>query len=145
MALRRTVLLALLVVLAGCTGVTPSDSPDQRTTDATTPVDTVTTTETTEPHTGVGTSHASSHFVMRAHAGVENVTVTLAPDGDTSTAEIEPGPEHSFTRAIHDRGHDVRVVVERDGEVVFDQTVREYEYHEVTVQENETSVTQSVV
>jgi hypothetical protein len=82
---------------------------------------------------------------VRAYAGVENVTVTLAPNGETSSFDVDPGPKRSFTREIHDRGHDVRVVVERDGEVVFDRTVRNYQYYQLAVQENGTSVTQSVV
>jgi hypothetical protein len=140
MSPRRTLLLVLLVALAGCTGTgMPGDGEDGTlTTDAT-------TADTTEPHTAQGTSHAGDHFSVRAIYGAGNVTVTLAPDGDTARFEVDDGAERSLTREIHDRGHDVRVVVERDGEVVFDQSVSGYQYYELTVYENETSVTQSVV
>lgn len=82
---------------------------------------------------------------MRASAGVENVSVTLAPDGDAATYEVAPGSEVDLTQVIHDHGHDVRVVVERGDETVYDETVAEYEYHKVTVSENDTDVTMAVV
>lgn len=130
--------LALLVALAGCTGVGVPGG------DATTAETTVDTT-TTEPHTAQGTSHIGSHLSVRATHNVENVTVTLAPDGDTETFEIEPGPERSVTREIQERGHDVRVVVERGDETVFDREIQGYQSFELTVYENETRRTQSVV
>lgn len=141
MSPRRTLLLALLVALAGCTGASAPGGGDG----ATTVTTTETTTATTEPHTAQGTSHAGSHLAVRASFGVENVTVTLAPGGEASSYVVDEGAERSFTQEIHDRGHDVQVVVERDGEVVFDKVVRDYQYYQLTVRENETSVTQSVV
>lgn len=83
---------------------------------------------------------------MRASYGVENVTVTVAPDdGDRSQFELSAGDQRSVTRPIHERGHDVRVVVERDGTVVFDETVAGYQYYRLAVSENDTSVTLTVV
>lgn len=154
MSPRRTLLLALLVVLAGCTGAGAPGGGDgtattgttaDATTSTTPTTETTTTADTTEPHTAQGTSHAGRHLSVRASYGVENVTVTLAPDGEAADFDVDAGAERSFTREIHDRGHDVQVVVERGDEVVFDQVVRDYQYYQLTVYENETSVTQSVV
>jgi hypothetical protein len=143
-SLLRTLLVALLVAVAGCSGAgVPGAGGDESTTAGTT-VGT-TTADTTEPHTAQGTSHAGDHLSVRAVHGAGNVTVTLAPDGDAASFQIDEGAERSFTREIHDRGHDVRVVVARDGEVVFDQSVRGYQYYQLTVYGNETSVTQTVV
>jgi hypothetical protein len=129
--------VALLVALAGCTGV---GVPSGDATTAETTVD-----NTTEPHTAQGTSHIGSHLSVRSVHNIENVTVTLAPGGETETFEIEPGPECSFTREIHERGHDVRVVVERGGETVFDREIEAYESFELFVYENKTELSQSVV
>jgi hypothetical protein len=137
MSPRRTLLLALLVALAGCTGV---GVPSGDSTTAETTADT-----TTEPHTAQGTSHIGSHLSVRAAHDVENVTVTLAPGGDASTFEVEPGPEHSLTREIHERGHDVRGVAARGDETVFDREIQGYQSFELTVYENDTRRTQSVV
>ena len=147
MSPRRTLLLALLVVLAGCTGAgLPGGGGDSATTtEATTTDPTETATDTTEPHTARGTSHAGSHLSVRALFGAGDLTVTLAPDGDAASFEVDEGAERSFAREIHDRGHDVRVVVERGDEVVFDQVVRDYQSYRLTVGENETSVTQTEV
>jgi len=154
MSLRKTVVLALLVALAGCTGAgAPGGSGGETTAGPTVTTTTTTTastsstpsTSSTDPHTGRGTSHASSHLSVQAASGVENVTVTLAPDGQSASVQVEAGTERSLTEAVHERGHDVRLTVERDGEVVFDRMVREYEYYQVTVYENETSVTHSEV
>jgi len=140
MSPRRTLLLALLVALAGCTGAGVPGAGDDESATTETAVGT-----TTEPHTARGTSHIGSHLSVRAAHDVEDVTVTLAPDGDAATYGVEPGPERSFTREIHERGHDVRVVVERGDETVFDREIQGYQSFELTVHENETSVTQSVV
>jgi hypothetical protein len=143
------------VALAGCpsapdgTGTTelPTSTTDQPvddppTDDATTDS---TTDQTTDPHTAVGTSHASSHFTVRAGAEVQNVIVTLAPSGDSDTVELEAGTQRGLTQEMHDRGHDVRVVVERGEETVFDQTVRGYQAFDLVVYENDTDVTQVAV
>lgn len=124
----------LLVAAAGCAGVT--SQPGYRTT---------TGEPTAEPHTAVGTSHIDRHLTVSAHVNAGNVTVTLAPNGSSETYAVEPGDPVSLTREIHDRGHDVRVVVERDGEVVFDTTVRGYASYDVTVTENDTRVTEAMV
>jgi ABC-type transport system substrate-binding protein len=148
MSLRKTVVLALLVALAGCTGAgAPGGSGGETTAGPTVTTTTTTTasTSSTDPHTGRGTSHASSHLSVQATNGVENVTVTLAPDGQSASVQVEAGTERSLTEAVHECGHDVRLTVDRDGEVVFDRMVREYEYYQVTVYENETSVTHSEV
>ena len=140
MSPRRTLLLALLVALAGCTGggvLGGGDDGGSTTAE--------TTRDTTEPHTAEGTSHAGDHFWVRAIYGAGNVTVTLAPDGESATFDIDEGADRSFTRELHDRGHDVRVVVKRDGKVVFDQTVQGYQYYRLTVYEKETSVSLAVV
>ena len=163
---KRAICLALLVVLAGCTGVSPGNGapsgPANDATDSTTELPTGTTgrpTETTddgtterptdggttEPHTGVGTSHAPEHFSVRAGFNAENVTVTLAPDSDSETYALDAGAQLDLTREIHERGHDVRVVVERGNETVFDQTVLGYEYYDITVYQNDTSVEHAMV
>lgn len=148
----RAVLLVLLVMLAGCTGVSPGDTETTELPTSTTeqPVDDPTTddettSQTTEPHTGVGTSHAPEHFSVRAGAEVPNVTVTLAPNADTETHRLDAGRQLDLTREIHDRGHGTTVVVKRGNETVFDETIAGYEYYELTVYENETSVQQGVV
>jgi len=136
------------VVLAGCAGVGPPDSGNGPTASAPTTGDATTpgtTPDTTEPHTARGTSHAGEHLDVRVSYGVEDVTVTVAPDGDRSQFELSAGDQRSVTRPIHDRGHGVRVVVERDGTVVFDETVAGYQYYRLTVSENDTSVTLTVV
>lgn len=144
----RIAVVVLLVAVAGCTGLAPTDGAET-TAPATAPTTELTTeqptTETTQPHTGVGTSHAPTHLTVRAGAGVENVTVTLAPGGDDATYEVPAGREVDLTREVHDRGHDVHVVVERGGEVVYEADVLEYEYHDVVVRGNDTDVTMSVV
>ena len=155
MSPNRAVLLVLLVVLAGCTGVSPGGEANDPTTELPTrttdkPIDdsttdTRTSAGTTEPHTGVGTSHISEHFSIRAGAEVSNVTVTVAPNGSSETHRLDTGEQLDLTREIHDRGHDVTVVVERGTETVFDQTVQGYEYYEIAVYENETDVQQAVV
>lgn len=138
MSPRPAVVLALLVVLAGCAGVGTPDSGGGPT--ASTPTTGATATDTTEPHTARGTSHAGDHFSVRVASDVDGVTVTVAPDGNRSQFELSGGDQRSLTRLVHDRGHDVRVVVERDGAVVFDRAVRGYEYYRLTVSENDTSV-----
>jgi len=145
MAPTRLAAVALFVAVAGCTGLAPTGSDTTTPTTAPATVPTETTSDTTSPHTGVGTSHAPEHLTVRASAGVENVSVTLAPDGDAASHEIPAGREVDLTQVIHDRGHDVRVVVERGDETVYDETVAEYEYHKVTVSENDTDVTMTVV
>jgi hypothetical protein len=45
----------------------------------------------------------------------------------------------------HDRGHGVRVVVERVGAVVFDRTVRGYGHYRLAVSEMDTSVSLTAV
>ena len=164
MSPNRAVLLTLLVVLAGCTGVNPGGDTDDATTGlpsdttelptGTTERPTKTTDQstdagtpgrTTEPHTGVGTSHAPEHFSVRAGAEVQNVTVTLAPNGDTETHHLDAGSQLDLTREIHDRGHGTTVVVERGNETVFDETIAGYEFYRLAVYENETSVQQGVV
>ncbi len=140
----RIAAVALLVAVAGCTGLAPTDGAGT-TAPATAPTTEEPTAETTQPHTGVGTSHAPDHLTVRAGAGVENVTVTLASDGDDGTHAVPAGREVDLTREVHDRGHDVHVVVERGGEVVYEGDVLEYEYHRVTVDQNDTDVTMSVV
>lgn len=102
-------------------------------------------TTTTAPHTHRGTSHHAYHLEVRAQFDLDNVTVTLAPSGGSATYQLDAGEQRSFTHEIHNRGHGVRVVVERGDEVVFEQTIHDYEFYQVTVRENETSVTQSVV
>ncbi|WP_353633429.1 hypothetical protein ABSL23_08645 [Halobacterium sp. NMX12-1] len=141
----RIAAVALLVAVAGCAGLAPTDSETTAPTSAPTVTPTETTSDTTEPHTGVGTSHAPEHLTVRASGGVENVTVTLAPDGDTETYDLPAGREVDLTREIHDRGHDVRVVVERGDETVFDREVLGYESFDVTVHGNDTSVDYAVV
>lgn len=159
----RAIALALLVMFAGCIGASPDDvgasdpttelptsttelptSTTQQPTDETT-TDGATTDQTTEPHTGVGTSHSSNHFTVRAGAEAQNVTVTLAPNGDSDTYPLDAGTQRDLTREIHDRGHDVRVVVERGSETVFDQTIYGYESVDLTVDENDTRVSQAEV
>jgi hypothetical protein len=152
MSLARITATALLVVVAGCTGANPAGgdtttapTPDT-TTVPTTQTDTATPTDsTTPPHTAKGTSHTATHFVVSAGANVDNVTVTLAPDGDSETYELDAADDLDLTREIHERGHDVRVVVERGDETVFDESVLGYEYYDVTVYENETNVEHAVV
>lgn len=149
----RIAAVVLLVAIAGCTGFGPAggDGTTAPTTEPTTvpttaPTAEPTTSETTEPHTAVGTSHISTHLVVRASSGVENVTVTLSPGGGTSeTYDVPAGDELDLTREIHDRGHDVRVVVDRGSERVFDEAVLGYEYYEVVVDENDTRVEHAVV
>ncbi|MCD2200412.1 hypothetical protein LPA44_10970 [Halobacterium sp. KA-4] len=141
----RIAAVALLVAVAGCAGLAPTSSETTAPTSAPTATPTETTSDTTEPHTAVGTSHAPAHLTVRASAGVENVSVTLAPAGDAETYDVPAGNEVSLTREIHDRGHDVRVVIERGNETVFDKRVLEYEYFDVTVHENDTSVDSIVV
>lgn len=138
----RIAAVALLVAVAGCTGLAPTDG-----TETTVPPTEQPTTQqpTTGLHTAEGTSHIGEHLTVRASAGIENVTVTLAPDGDAENREVAAGAEVDLTREVHDRGHDVRVVVERGGEVVFDEQVRAYEYYDVVVYENDTSVDYVVV
>ncbi|GAA0266460.1 hypothetical protein [Halobacterium noricense] len=141
----RIAAVALLVAVAGCTGLAPTGSETTVSTTAPTATPTETTSDTTEPHTGVGTSHAPEHLTVHATSGVENVSVTLAPDGDAETYDVPAGNEVSLTREIHDRGHDVRVVVERGNEPVFDKAILAYESVDVTVHENDTSVDYVVV
>lgn len=150
----RLVVVVLLVVVAGCTGsgVSGDDTTAELTTEQTTGETTGSSTgETTEPsagtdqHTGHGTSHAPAHLTVRAAAGLDNVTVTLSPDGDAGTYEVPGGEELELTREVHDRGHDVRVVVERGDEVVYDETVLEYEHHRIRVHENDTDVSMGMV
>ncbi|CQH51477.1 uncharacterized protein HHUB_1736 [Halobacterium hubeiense] len=137
--------VALLVAVAGCAGLAPTGSETAPTTAPTaTPTET-TSSDTTAPHTGVGTSHSPEHLTVRASAGVENATVTLAPDGDAESYEVPAGREVDLTREIHDRGHDVHVIVERGGEVVYEADVLGYEHHRVTVNENDTDVSMAVV
>lgn len=140
MSPRPAVVLALLVVLAGCAGVGTPDSGGGPTASTPTTGAAATATDTTEPHTARGTSHAGDHFSVRVASDVDGVTVTVAPDGNRSQFELSGGDQRSLTRLVHDRGHDVRVVVERDGAVVFDRAVRGYEYYRLTVSENDTSV-----
>lgn len=141
----RIAAVALLVAVAGCAGLAPTGSETTVPTTAPTATPTEPTSDTTAPHTGVGTSHAPEHLMVRASAGVENVTVTLAPDGDAESYDVPAGREVDLTREIHDRGHDVRVVVERGGEVVYEADVLGYEHHRVTVNENDTDVSMAVV
>ncbi len=82
---------------------------------------------------------------MRVASDVDGVTATVAPDGNRSQFELFGGDKHWLTQPVHDRGHDVRVVVERDGAVVFDRAVRGYEYYRLTVAENDTSVSLTAV
>jgi hypothetical protein len=152
MSLARITAIALLVVVAGCTGAGPTDggTTTAPTTDSTTVPTTQTATatpadSTTPPHTAKGTSHTATHFVASAGANVDEVTVTLAPDGDNETYELEAADELDLTREIHERGHDVRVVVERGDETVFDQSILGYEYYDVTVYEDQTNVEYAVV
>lgn len=135
---KRALLVALLVAVAGCAGSgVPGGVADSTTAPPT-------TGETVEPHTADGTSHVSRHLTVRAWHDDGNVTVTLAPEGDTRQFAVRAGEERSFTRAVHDRGHDVRVVVERDGEVVYEAAVLAYQHHQVTVRDNETTVSKAV-
>lgn len=158
MSPKRGVVLVLLVVLAGCTGVSPGGASDptseapssttelpSSTTELPTSTTPATTDQTTAPHTGVGTSHAPEHFSVRAGAEVPNVTVTLAPNADTETYRLDAGSQLDLTREIHNRGHEVQVVVERGNETVFDQTVYGYESYDVVVYENDTRVTMAEV
>lgn len=147
MSRARIAAIALLVGLAGCTGVSPADggTTTAPTADTTTVPTTETTTSTTEPHTARGTSHTSTHFVVSASLNVGNLTVTLAPDGDSETYSLDAGDELDLTREIHERGHDVRVVVERGEETVFERSILGYEYYDVTVYENQTDVEYAVV
>jgi hypothetical protein len=154
----RLAVIALLVVLAGCTGVpgdaTTTDDPGagpttELTTEPTTELTTESTTDTTtvdgtEPHTAQGTSHIDTHLVVDPQTGVDNVTVTLGTGGNAETHPVEVG-YLDLTREIHERGHGVQVVVERGNETVFNQTVYGYQYYRVTVSETDTSVTQTVV
>lgn len=152
MSLARITAIALLVAVAGCTGAGPADggTTTAPTTDPTTvpstQTDTTTYTDsTTEPHTAKGTSHTATHFVVSTGAYVDNLTVTLAPDGDSESYELDAADELDLTREIHERGHDVRVVLERGDETVFDQSILGYEYYDVTVYENQTNVEYAVV
>ncbi|MCD2202278.1 hypothetical protein [Halobacterium sp. KA-6] len=145
MSSTRIAAVALLVAVAGCAGLAPTGSETTVPTTAPTATPTETTSDTTEPHTGVGTSHAPDHFSVHASAGVENVSVTLAPDGDADTYDVPAGNEVSLTREIHDRGHDVRVVVDRGNETVFDKAILAYESVDVTVYANDTNVDYVVV
>lgn len=133
MSPKRVAAVALLVAVAGCAGL----SGDPETTTA------PTSESTTEPHTAQGTSHASEHLLVSTSSGVDNVTVTLGTAGSAETYAVDGSID--LTRAVHERGHDVRVVVERGNETVFDRTVREYQYWEVHVTENATRVSQLVV
>ena len=141
MSPKRVLALALLVVLAGCTGAgTTGAAP------TTAPTTTPTTDSTTAPHTAVGTSHIDDHFGVRAASDVDNVAATLAPGADDATSYTLNASERlDLTREIHDRGHGVRVVVERGDEVVFEATVRGYQSYDVTVEDNDTRVTETVV
>lgn len=145
MSPKRVLALALLVVLAGCTGAgTTGDGP----TTAPTTESTTTTTggSTTGPHTAVGTSHIDDHLGVRASFGVDDVTVTLAPGTDDAASyDLDEGETLDLTREIHERGHAVRVVVERGDEVVFEATVHGYQSYDVTVDANDTRVTETVV
>lgn len=133
----RVLVVALLVVVAGCAGSGVPGAVDGDDT-------TTTTADTTEPYAADGTSHVSRHLTVRTGLDAGNVTVTLAPESDTERFAVRAGAERSFTRAIHERGHDVRVVVERDGEVVYEASVLAYQSHQVTVRENHTAVTKAV-
>ncbi|WP_232701204.1 hypothetical protein [Halobacterium wangiae] len=146
----RVLALALLVALAGCTGAgtVGEDSTTASTTDPTTvpTTGTTTTTDSTEPHTAVGTSHINDHFSVLAVHGVDNVTVTLAPGRDgEQTYNLEAGEQLDLTREIHDRDHGVWVVVERGMEVVFEARIQGYQSYDVTVEANDTRVTETVV
>jgi hypothetical protein len=150
MSPRPAVVLALFVVLAGCAGVGTPDSgggPTASTpTTAATPAPTTTTTaDTTEPHTARGTAQAGAHFPERVSSDVDSVTVTVAPDGNRSQFELSGGDMHWLTQSVHDRGHGVRVVVERVEAVVFDRTVWGYEYYRLAVSEMDTSVSLTAV
>ncbi|MGB9963612.1 hypothetical protein [Halobacterium sp. CBA1126] len=143
----RTAVVALLVALAGCAGFAPADD-GETTVPTSTPTGThtdATTSPPTEPHTAVGTSHAPEHLSVRASENVDNVTVTLAPGGDTETYDLPAYREVDLTREVHERGHDVRVVVERGNETVFDRRVLAYESFDVTVYANDTRVDYVVV
>ncbi|MFB6268325.1 MAG: hypothetical protein ABEH83_00160 [Halobacterium sp.] len=146
MPLARVLAVLLLVSVAGCTGLSGSDTTTAGTTSTTDVTSSTPTTERqgTEPHTAVGTSHTDTHLVVHDHTESGNVTVTLGAGSDAATYDVEDG-SLDLTREIHDRGHDVRVVVERGNETVFDQVVRKYQFWEVTVRDNDTSVTQTVV
>lgn len=150
----RLVAVVLLVVAAGCTGGgvgeddTTAELTTQRPTEAATDAPSGETTDASAgggQHTGQGTSHAPAHLTVRAAAELDNVTVTLSPDGDAETYEVSGGDEVELTREVHDRGHDVRVVVVRGDEVVYDETVREYEHHRIRVHENSTDVSTVMV
>lgn len=147
-SLNRTTALVLLVALGGCLGGPAPGADDSTTTpSATAPTTTqsTTTATTTAPHTYRGTSHNAQHLTVRAYHDLDNVTVTLAPGGDSATYQLEAGEQRSVTQEIHDRGHQVRVVVERGDEVVFERTISDYQYYRVAVQANDTSVWQSEV
>jgi hypothetical protein len=154
----RLVAIALLVVVAGCTGfsgdTTTTDDPDagpttELTTEPTTALTTEPTSDTstadgTEPHTAEGTSHIDTHLVVDPQTGVDNVTVTLGTGENAETYPVEAG-YLDLTREIHERGHEVPVVVVRGNETVFEQTVYGYQYYHVSISENDTSVSQTVV
>ncbi|AHG05219.1 hypothetical protein HALDL1_07065 [Halobacterium sp. DL1] len=150
MSANRVLALALLVVLAGCTGAgTIGDiSTTASTTDATTvpTAETTTTTDSTGPHTAVGTSHINDHFSVLAVHDVDNVSVTLAPGRDgEQTYSLDAGDQLDLTREIHDRDHGVWVVVECGTEVIFETRIHGYQSYEVTVDANDTRVTETVV
>lgn len=148
----RIAAIALLVALAGCTGVTGDapgiDDPDagpttEVTTELTTELTTEPTTDTTtadgtEPHTAEGTSHIDTHLLVSAGRDVDTVTVTLGTGEEAQQYPVSGSVD--LTREIHDRGHDVPVVVERGNETVFERTVYGYESYELVVYENDTRV-----
>lgn len=138
MSPKRVLAVALLVAAAGCAGV---DVPGGVGNDATAPT---TASDTVEPHTAVGTSHVSDHLTVGAWHDAEGVTVALGPEGDAKQFAVRAGEERLFTREVHNRGHDVRVVIERDGEVVYEASVAASEHCRITVRENETTRTKMV-
>jgi len=145
MSPKRVLLVALLVAVAGCTGGGSLGGIGDDTTTTTDAATTAPTTgDTIEPHTAHGTSHTRRHLTVRAWHDVENVTVTLAPEGDTEQFAVRAGEKRSFTGEIHERGHDVRVVVERGDETVFDRDIQSYQSFRLTIYENETSRTMAV-
>lgn len=160
----RIAAVVLLVVVAGCAGLSgdpgtttaPTTEPTtlpttESTDDSTTELptsdsmsdSTSDSTPTTEPHTAHGTSHTSTHLVVDNRTTGENVTVTLGTGAGATTYDVVDSAD--LTREVHDRGHDVEVVVERGDETVFEETVRGYEYYEVAVYENDTSTSYVVV